>query len=102
MQKKKFQCGYWTSETLQAEAIKYTSRQEFQQKNAAANKASGQLMVSELVCGHMAETKKPRGFWNLGNFHVKAHEYDKKVDFNRESRSAQNSAVLTALVSSGL
>jgi hypothetical protein len=59
-------------------------------------------MVSELVRGHMAETKKPRGFWNLGNFHVMAHEYDKKVDFNRASRSAQNSAVLTALVSSGL
>ena len=59
---KKFQCGYWTSETLQAEAIKYTSRQEFQQKNAAANKASGQLMVSELVFGHMAEPKNQKDF----------------------------------------
>jgi hypothetical protein len=59
---KKFQCGYWTSETLQAEAIKYTSRKEFQQKNAAANKASGQLMVSELVCGHMAEPKNQKDF----------------------------------------
>ena len=94
--------GFWTVEALQAEAIKCTSRQEFQQKNAATNKASGQLTVSDLLCGHMAETKKPKGFCNLENFHVWAHEYDKKVDFTRESRSAQNSAVLTALVNSGL
>jgi hypothetical protein len=57
-----FQCGYWTSETLQAEAIKYTSREEIQQKNAATNKASGQLIVSELVCGHTAEPKNQKDF----------------------------------------
>jgi hypothetical protein len=85
--------GFWTVETLQTEAIKYTSRQEFQQKNAAAYKASGQLKVRDLVCSHMAEVKKPKGFWTLENLHIEALKYDNKVDFNRKS----GPAYLTAL-----
>jgi hypothetical protein len=85
--------GFWNIETLQAEAIKYTSRQEFQQKNGAAYKAAGQLKVRDQICKHMAEIKKPKGFWTLENLRAEALKYDNKVDFNRKS----GPAYLTAL-----
>jgi hypothetical protein len=84
--------GFWTIETLQAEAFKYTSRQEFQQKNGAAYKAAGRLNVRDLICGHMVEIKKPKGFWTLENLRAEALKYDNKVDFREKS----NPAFLTA------
>jgi hypothetical protein len=85
--------GFWNVETLQAEAIKYTSRQEFQQMNGAAYKAAGQLKVRDLICSHMAEIKKPKGFWTIENLRAEALKYDNKVDFNKKS----GPAYLTAL-----
>lgn len=80
--------GYWTIERLHAEALKYESRQEFQQKNGAAYKAAGQLKIRDFISSHMAEIKKPKGFWTLENLHAEALKYDNKVDFNKKSGPA--------------
>ena len=85
--------GFWTLEALLAESIKYTSRQEFQQKTGAAYKAAGQSKVRDLICSHMVEIKKPKGFWTIDNLHAEALKYDNKVDFNKKS----GPAYLTAL-----
>lgn len=85
--------GFWSLETLMVEALKYASRKEFQQMNGAAYKAAGLLKVRDDICGHMAEIKKPKGFWTLENLHAEALKYDNKVDFNKKS----GPAYLTAL-----
>ena len=84
--------GFWTLETLKAEALKYQSRQEFQQKNGAAYKAVGMLGARDVVCAHMVKIKAPKGFWTLENLRAEALKYDNKVDFREKS----NAAFLTA------
>ena len=37
--------GHWTLETLQAEAIKYATRREFQQNNGSAHNTAGRLKL---------------------------------------------------------
>jgi len=84
--------GYWNLERLQAEALKYSSRQEFQQKNGAAYKAAGEIKCRDQICTHMAQVKQPKGYWSLENLQAEALKYDNKVDFRKNS----NPAFLTA------
>lgn len=84
--------GYWTLESLQAEALKYSSRQEFQKNNASAYKAAGEQKCRDQICGHMKQMKQPKGYWTLENLHAEALKYDNKVDF----RTHSNPAFLTA------
>jgi hypothetical protein len=62
MQKVKFQRGYWTLDTLQAEAIKYSSRTEFQKKSGSAYNAAGRLKLRDVICGHMPTIKNLTAF----------------------------------------
>ena len=84
--------GYWNLERLQAEALKYSSRQEFQQKNGAAYKAAGEIKCRDQICAQMAQVKQPKGYWSLENLQAEALKYDNKVDFRKNS----NPAFLTA------
>lgn len=84
--------GYWTMERLQAEALKYSTRQEFQQKNGAAYKAAGEQKCRDQICSHMNKVKQPKGYWTLENLQAEASKYDNKVDFRIHS----NPAFLTA------
>jgi len=84
--------GYWNLERLQAEALKYSLRQEFQQKNGAAYKAAGEIKCREQICAHMAQVKQPKGYWSLENLQAEALKYENKVDFRKNS----NPAFLTA------
>ena len=84
--------GYWTLEKLKDEARKYSSRQEFQQKNGAAYKAAGDKKCRDEICAHMAQVKQPKGYWSLENLQAEALKYDNKVDFRKNS----NPAFLTA------
>jgi hypothetical protein len=84
--------GYWTLERLQAEALKYSTRQEFQQKSGAAYKAAGEQKCRDQVCSHMSKVKQPKGHWTLENLQAEALKYDNKADF----RTHSNPAFLTA------
>jgi hypothetical protein len=84
--------GYWTIERLHAEALKYSSRQEFQKKNGAAYKAAGEIKCRDQICIHMAQVKQPKGYWSVENLQAEALKYDNKVDFRKNS----NPAFLTA------
>lgn len=92
MKQKKRPNGYWTLENLQAEALKYSTRQEFQQKNGAAYKAAGEKKCRDVICAHMVKIKQPKGHWTLENLQAEALKYDNKVDFRKNS----NPAFLTA------
>lgn len=84
--------GYWNLETLRLEALKYQTRQEFQQMNGAAYKAAGLLKIRDEICGHMIKIKNPKGHWTLEMLHAEAIKYDTKVEF----RAKSNPAFLTA------
>ena len=84
--------GYWTIERLQTEALKYSTRQEFQQQNGAAYKAAGEQKCRDQICSHMSQVKQPKGYWTLENLQAEALKYDNKVDF----RTHSNPAFLTA------
>lgn len=84
--------GYWNVEMLKTEALKYQTRQEFQQKNGAAYKAAGLLQIRDEICGHMIKLKNPKGHWTPETLHAEALKYDTKVDFREKS----NPAFLTA------
>jgi len=84
--------GYWTLERLQVEALKYSSRQEFQQKSGAAYKAAGEQKCRDKICSHMHKVKQPKGYWTFESLQAEARKYDNKVDFRTQS----NSAFLTA------
>ena len=84
--------GHWSLERLKVEALKYSSRQEFQQKNGAAYKAAGEIKCRDEICSHMTKVKQPKGYWSLENLQKEALKYDNKVDFRKNS----NPAFLTA------
>lgn len=84
--------GYWTLERLRDEALKYSSRQEFQKLNGAAYKAAGLMKRRDEICAHMLKIKHPKGHWTLENLKLEALKYDNKVDFRKHS----NPAFLTA------
>jgi hypothetical protein len=80
--------GFWNKNTLQIEALKYTSRQEFQEKSGSAYNAAGRLKVRDQICNHMVEIKKPKGHWTIENLQAEALKYDNKVDFREQSNPA--------------
>jgi hypothetical protein len=80
--------GYWNLETLHAEALKYKTRQEFQQNNGAAYKAAGLLKIRDEICGHMIKIKNPKGHWTPEMLHLEALKYDTKVEFRQKSNPA--------------
>jgi len=84
--------GYWNLERLKVEALKYSSRQEFQQKKGAAYKAAGEIKCRDEICSHMTKVKQPKGYWSIENLQKEALKYDNKVDFRKNS----NPAFLTA------
>lgn len=84
--------GYWSPERLYAEALKYQTRQEFQQKNGAAYKAAGLRKIRDQICGHMLKLKNPKGHWTPETLHAEALKYSNKVEFREKS----NPAFLTA------
>lgn len=84
--------GYWTIERLLEEALKYSTRQEFQLMSGAAYKAAGLLKCRDQICSHMSKVKQPKGFWTLENLKAEALKFNNKVDFRNNS----NPAYLTA------
>jgi len=90
--RKKRPNGFWTLEALKAEALRYSTRNEFQQKNGAAYKAAGIMKCRDVICAHMTKIKQPKGYWTFENLQAEALKYDNKVDFRKES----NPAYLTA------
>jgi hypothetical protein len=84
--------GYWNYETLHAEALKYKTRGEFQEKSGAAYKAAGLLKIRDAICGHMTKIKNPKGHWTTETLQTEALKYETKSEFREKS----NPAFLTA------
>ena len=84
--------GYWNFETLKAEALKYSSKREFQLKSGSAYNASGRLKLRDLICAHMVEIKKPNGHWSLERLKVEALKYSSRQEFQQKNGAAYKAA----------
>jgi hypothetical protein len=84
--------GYWTRETLQVEALKYSTRAEFQKGNGSAYGAAGRMNLRDAICGHMTEVKKPNGYWSLEALRAEAQKYSTRQEFQQSNGAAYKAA----------
>lgn len=57
--------GYWTLETLNADAQKYRTKVEWKQGNASAYATAIQKNLLAECCAHMVALKNPNGYWTM-------------------------------------
>ena len=84
--------GYWTLEILQAEALKYSSRAEFQCKSGSAYNAAGRMKIRDVVCAHMTKIKYPNGHWNPDRCRAEALKYSSRSEFGDANGAAYNAS----------
>ena len=57
--------GYWTFERCKAEALKYSTRKEWEIQNISSYSVSRRKDWHDECCAHMTEILKPKGYWTL-------------------------------------
>ncbi len=82
----------WTFEACKEEAIKYKTRSEFQKNSGSSYKASAKNKWLDLICNHMIQPIKPRGYWTVERCREEALKYQNHKDFVNGSKSACNTA----------
>ena len=83
----------WNLETLQIEALKYNSRMEFKNNKGGAYSTAVRLKLLDIICGHMIEIRKPKGYWTKEKYIEEALKYKTKTDFWKNSGRAYNVAI---------
>ncbi len=67
--------GYWTLETLKADAQKYRTKVEWKQGNASAYATAIQIDLLAECCAHMVALKNPNGFWTMARCIASAKQF---------------------------
>lgn len=67
--------GYWTLETLKADAKKYRTRVEWKQGNASAYATAMQKDLLAACCVHMVALKNPNGYWTMARCIASAKQF---------------------------
>lgn len=75
----------WSEETLRLEALKYTSKSEFNSKRGSAVKAAKKLGIYESICEHMSDKYNT---WSNEDLTNEALKYNTRVEFQNNSNSA--------------
>ena len=98
----------WTINSLQEEALKYSSRREFSLKHCGAYKTALRRGVLNDICGHMVQkadrklktTIKAKATirWNVENLKLEALKYATRKDFEVGNKSAYYSALRRKLI----
>lgn len=91
--KKNKSSSKWTMEVLQAEALKYTSRNEFASNNPAAYSAAKVAKLLDKICAHMEYKHKCDNYWTKEKCQERALLYTTKSDFKKNDGSAYTTAV---------
>jgi hypothetical protein len=79
----------WSLELLQEEALKYTSRMDFQKRSPSAYMTALKRKILNDICKHM---KFQRIYWNLDSLKAESLKYKNKADFEKNSNSAYQAA----------
>jgi predicted GIY-YIG superfamily endonuclease len=77
----------WTFETCKEEALKFSSRLEFQKKSSSAWGKCRRNNWLDDVCTHMTELRKPKGYWTLERCKKESLKYTSRLEFKNNSSS---------------
>ena len=86
--------NYWTKEKCIEEALKYTSRSEFQKKSKGSYVACYKNGWLDIVCEHMSKIRHEKGYWTKERCLEEALKYKNIKDFQNKSRSAYGSSFI--------
>ncbi len=81
----------WTKELLLAEALKYSTKSDFEAKNRKAYAAAQRQGLIGEICGHMQKAPKKLK-WTKDRLMEEARKYKYRVAFSKGSGGAYNSA----------
>ena len=85
--------GYWNnSEHCKAEALKYSSRSEWQKRSPLSYRWATQNNWSEECASHMRSNRMPSGYWTLERCQDEARKYKSKVQWRMEHRASFSKA----------
>lgn len=84
----------WTFEVVKEEALKYSTKGEFDEKCNGAYKAAIRNNWINLICKHMDTFSRPKGYWQLKeNVLSEALKYDSKSAFYTNCREGYHKAL---------
>ena len=84
----------WTLERLKAEAAKYQTRMEFNERASGAYSAARQRKLLDEVCAHMLSATRPRGYWdNKERVLDAAKKFETRAKFTKGNGSAYYAAI---------
>lgn len=81
----------WTKETLQQEALKYSSRKEFTKGSSGAVHAARRLGILDDICTHMRFRVRKK-LWTQKTLKEEALKYSTRKEFETSNRGAYHSA----------
>jgi len=82
--------GYWTKERCQIEALKYDNRSDFKENGPSAYNISLKNKWLDVVCSHINNKIKDKGYWTKERCQTEALKYDNRSDFKEKNQSAYN------------
>ena len=83
--------GYWNFfENCKHEALKYTSKRDFQKGSNRPYFIALKNGWLDEICSHMLKIRKPKGYWNYESCKLEALKYNSKTDFENNSPRAYN------------
>jgi len=83
---------YWTYEKCKEEALKYSTRSEFQKKSASAYNSALRNGWLNDVCSHMKFVLKPSGYWTYEKCKEEALKYKNRKDFCLNSKGCYDAS----------
>ena len=83
----------WNFNTLSQEALKYSSKSNFEKTNSSAYNTALRKGIIDDICRHMIKLKQVSGFWNFYNCKTEALKYNKRVDFQKNNSSAYKASI---------
>lgn len=83
---------YWTIEKCREEALKYSTRKDFQEGSGGAYNAAKRMGLLDSICAHMSKTNKPAGYWTKARCLKEAKKNKSMSEFRKNCPSAFNIA----------
>jgi hypothetical protein len=84
--------NYWSIERSMEEALKYTSRVDFENGSPTAYSVCRRKKVIDSACSHMQRKIKPNGYWSYDKCKEEALKYNNRTEFQKKSACAYGKA----------
>lgn len=78
----------WTYDTIKEEALKYTTRGDFQKFSGRAYSVARTNGWLNTLCSHMKKLRIEKGYWTIDKVREEALKFNKRSDFKEKSINA--------------